>query len=603
MKRVLLLLVVLTSFTAIAHPTPDYTKLPSHPRLILKNGDIDAVRQRVIYDAPLRKIHLHILNHTNKKILSAEPSIRKKQGKRLLGVSRRVLERVTYCSYMYLLSGDEKYAQRAETEMLAAASFTDWNPSHFLDVAEMMTALALGYDWLYNWLSPESRKIIEDALIEKGLRAAKPKMWWYRTDNNWNQVCNGGIIMAALAVYERIPEEAQKLIARSLKSNPKAQSSYGPDGIYPEGYGYWEYGTSFEVLLIESLRSVFGTSFDIEKAPGFLASAKFMNFMQSPMGESFNFSDSGNSRGAINPFLYWFACETGDMSLVWQDRQRLLENKRVRGCGRLTPITMLFASRCNLKKCEPIEGNFWYGQGVQPLFIYRGSFEDKNASYLAAKGGTPMNNHAHMDSGSFVYEWGGVRWASDLGSQNYHSLESKGINLWSKKQNSDRWRVFRLGNHSHNNITINEQLHNVKGMATMDKVYNSKVRHGAKFDLSSLYNDVSKAYRTIYINGKDKVTCIDELESQNIKCKVRWNMVTRAKAEIINNRTISLKSKDKEVILRVVSPSKGVKAYIMSNAPKTSYDCENRGTCRVGFSTTIAPSSKCKLKVELVPQR
>ena len=29
-------------------------------------------------------------------------------------------------------------------------SFTDWHPKHFLDVAEMTTALALSYDWLYH---------------------------------------------------------------------------------------------------------------------------------------------------------------------------------------------------------------------------------------------------------------------------------------------------------------------------------------------------------------------------------------------------------------------------------------------------------------------
>ena len=34
--------------------------------------------------------------------------------------------------------------------MLEVSSFTDWYPKHFLDVAEMTTALALSYDWLYH---------------------------------------------------------------------------------------------------------------------------------------------------------------------------------------------------------------------------------------------------------------------------------------------------------------------------------------------------------------------------------------------------------------------------------------------------------------------
>lgn len=601
MKKLLTLIAALLAMSATANQTLDYSKLAQHPRLMLKEGDIKAIRQKIEHDQPLLTLHDIIKRRTN-DFIPAEPTKYRMVGKRLLGRCRAVLERVCYCSYMYLISGDEIYARRAEKEMLAAADFASWNPSHFLDVAEMTTALAIGYDWLYDWLSPASRKIIEDAIIEKGLRAANPKMWWYHRANNWNQVCNCGMVMGALAVFERIPDEAKIHIERSLKSNPQAQECYGPDGVYPEGFGYWEYGTWFEVMLIESLRTALGTSFDLEKAPGFLESAKFMNFMQTPTGYTYNFSDCGNPLNMVNPLLYWFAHETNDMSLVWQDRQRLLGEEFIRGVNRQTPLAMLFASRCDLKEIEPIADNFWYGQGNQPLFIYRSDFSNSEGAYLAAKGGTASNNHAHMDAGSFIYEWGGVCWASDLGSQNYHSLESKGLGIWKSGQDSDRWRVFRLGNFSHNTLTVNEKLHNVKGMATMDKLYNTKSRHGAEFDLTPIFFDLSSAYRTIYIDKSDKVTCIDKLKARDIECQVRWNMTTTATARIVDDRTISLTKNGKEVILRADAP-KGVKAYIMSNAPTTEYDCENKGTCRVGFATTVQPNSKAVIKVVLEPQK
>lgn len=47
-----------------------------------------------------------------------------------------------------------------------------WNPSHFLDVAEMTGGLAIGYDWLYDDLSPESREKIRQAIVAKGLGPA-----------------------------------------------------------------------------------------------------------------------------------------------------------------------------------------------------------------------------------------------------------------------------------------------------------------------------------------------------------------------------------------------------------------------------------------------
>ncbi len=600
MKRFVLAIALLFSISATAHSMLDYSKLAQHPRLIIKKGDIEAVKQKIESDQPLCTLH-DIIERRANEYLSAEPTKYRKVGKRLLGRCRAVLERVCYCSYMYLVSGDELYARRAEKEMLAAAGFVSWNPSHFLDVGEMVTALAIGYDWLYDWLSPESRKIIEDAIIIKGLRTSGNKRWWSKSHNNWNQVCNGGLVMGALAVYERIPDEAQAIIAEALRNNPIAQKEYGPDGVYPEGFGYWEYGTWYEVMLIESLRTALGTSCDLEKAPGFLESAKFMNFMSTPTGATFNFSDCGNPSNMINPLLYWFALESGDMSLVWQDRERLISEESVRGINRQAPIAMLFASRCNTKDIKPIQDKFWAGNGSQPVFLYRNGFASNADTYLGVKGGSPKNSHAHMDGGSFIYEWGGVRWAVDLGNQDYHSLESKGIGIWKKGQNSQRWQVYRLNNYSHNTLTINDKIHQYKGMATMIKVHNKKRYKGAEFDLSSLFSNTESVTRTITIDKNDKVTCTDRIESRNTDCSIRWNMTTFAKAEIIDNHTILLKQEGKELLLRVVAP-KNAKAYIMKNNSDNWYDVKNRGV-RVGFTTSIESYSKSSIKVELIPQK
>jgi hypothetical protein len=206
-----------------------------------------------------------------------------------------------------------------------------------------------------------------------------------------------------------------------------------------------------------------------------------------------------------------------------------------------------------------------------------------------------------MDGGTFIYEWAGVRWAVDLGSQDYHSLESKGIGIWKKGQNSQRWQVYRLNNYSHNTLTINDRLHQYDGMATITKVYDKKKYRGADFNLSSLFVDTKSVTRSIFIDENDKVTCIDKIENYNTNCLIRWNMTTFAEAEIIDNHTILLKQDGKELLVRVVSP-KSAKAYIMDNNSNNWYDVKNKGV-RVGFTTTMAPSSKSTIKVELVPQK
>ena len=95
--------------------------------------------------------------------------VHRKDGRRLLGRSREALGRMMHLGFAFRLTGDKRYADRAMAEMKAMAAMPDWNPSHFLDTAEMTLAIAVGYDWLYEQLSPELRQASREAIEKKGL--------------------------------------------------------------------------------------------------------------------------------------------------------------------------------------------------------------------------------------------------------------------------------------------------------------------------------------------------------------------------------------------------------------------------------------------------
>ena len=97
------------------------------------------------------------------------------------------------------MTREEKYLKRAEKELLAVSAFSDWNPSHFLDVAEMTMAAAIGYDWLYSALAESSRTRIKEAILEKGIRPSFNSRHnnWLKAPHNWNQVCNAGMTFGA----------------------------------------------------------------------------------------------------------------------------------------------------------------------------------------------------------------------------------------------------------------------------------------------------------------------------------------------------------------------------------------------------------------------
>ena len=603
MKKYLLLSVsaILFAATSLFAQELDYDKLAAHPRLLLKKGDITAMKEFSTRSDNARKVHNVIISEAN-GYLSVSPLTRKMTGRRLLSVSRDALRRIFYLSYSYLMTDDVRYAQRAEREMLAICEFEDWNPSHFLDVGEMTMALAIGYDWLYHYLPVHSRSVIGTAIYEKGLRASEntKQAWFFTSDNNWNQVCNAGMIYGALATMERSPEYCKALIAKCIKSNPIAQKCYEPDGGYPEGFGYWDYGTGFEVMLVAALQSALGTDAGIAAQESFMRSATFMTYMTAPTGKCYNFYDSGSAISCISS-KYWFARQTGDASIVAVD-ELLLSKGRV-AKDRLLPIYMIFGSALDLSKPRLPQSKTWVNHGEAPIFIYRGGWESPNDTYFAIKGGRAASNHAHMDAGSFIYERDGVRWAVDLGMHDYNRLEQAGVDLWNRSQQSERWSIFRIGMESHNVLIFDGKAHNVNGKAEIIETFDTPRRRGAVIDLTPTFEgSATEVKRMAEVDKNDNLTITDHIVAGEKASTLEWRMATNAEAQIIATNTIMLTEKGKTMFLKIKSKV-AAKATIWPDYQYKDFEIIDQNLRRVGFVLQLKAGQSTDIEVTLSPER
>ena len=204
-----------------------------------------------------------------------------------------------------------------------------------------------------------------------------------------------------------------------------------------------------------------------------------------------------------------------------------------------------------------------------------------------------------MDAGSFVYERDGVRWAIDLGMQDYHSLESKGIDLWNLDQNGERWKVFRLNNKAHNTLTINGKQHLVNSHAVFKRVYEEKQKKGVTVDMTTVFADCMKGVeRTIFLNADDDLIVEDDLVTAGEPITVTWTMVTPADAKVLDSHHIEL-SKDGKRMYLTVTAEVDVNIKIWSNKPPHDYDEPNLGSRRVGFEVRLPANSSSSLKVTL----
>jgi hypothetical protein len=577
--------------------------IPDHPRLLLLKGEEEKIRQTLKNDPLWEKVHQGILTKCD-AFLTLPPVEHVKIGRRLLDKSRTCLERVFYLSYAWRMTHDEKYLKRAEKELLAVSAFSDWNPSHFLDVAEMTMAVAIGYDWLYNDLSKNARESIKTAIIQKGLTPSMESnstTFWLKAAHNWNQVCNAGLSFGAIAVYEDQADFSNTIINRAVSTVNLPMQVYEPDGAYPEGYGYWAYGTTFNVMLISAFQKAFGTDFGLADKPGFLKTAGFLLNMTGPTGQPFNFFDSG-TKGELNPAMFWFASKLNDPSLLFNEQNYLKQPAKTFTDDRLLPAMLIWSSGIPLNKITAPKANMFLGKGINPIALMRSSWTDPNAIFVGMKGGSPGINHGHMDVGSFVMEADHIRWASDFGMQAYESLESKGIDLWNMKQNSQRWQVLRYNNMHHNTLTINNEFQRVDGSAPIVSYSNDPMHMNAVVDISSVYKgQVNKAIRSIAIVKKAYVTVRDELQTNASKTLVRWSMLTTADVKITSKNEAELSSKGKKLILRIQEPT-NISIKTWSTQPSTDYDSPNPGTVLVGFETTLPANSSHTLNVLLIPQ-
>lgn len=480
--------------------------------------------------------------------------------------------------------------------------------------------MAIGYDWLYNYLSNSSRNTIASAIKVKGIERTTgsfANQSWMTNDNNWNQVCNAGISAGVAAVYDENPVYYQALIDRAVNSVKIPMGVYKYNGSYPEGMGYWDYGTTFNVLFIDLLQKMWGTDRELLAMEGFLNTVSFVTHMQGNATKQisgaslksinplpFNFADCGSGVGAL-PAMFWLATQSGNVAHLYGEMQKLafsLENSASSLTkNRLLPFLLIWSMNLSFNDLPAPVETAYLAQGKSAVAALRSGWSSSDI-YLAVKGGTPSANHAHMDVGSFVMEANDVRWAIDFGMSDYNTLETNGVDLWNGKQDSERWDVFRYNNMAHNTLTFNGKKQLVTGNAGIENFINTKVQKSVELNLTSLYQDeVENCHRSAAIVSDRYVEIKDQIKAKSNPLSVRWNLLTQAVPQKVSDRIIKLVQSEK-VLYLIFDGTEVVTANAWTTKPSTSYEEQNGGTYFTGFEFTIAAGKSATITVKMVPE-
>jgi hypothetical protein len=525
----------------------------SQPRLVYNPTIEKNLRKKLKTDPILQNIYQSIKYNAGmvmeKELITVNIPDNPRSQRNQLGISRDFLWRINMLAMVYRMDKDPEILKRINDEVVAACNFPTWNPRHFLDVGEMSMAIAFALDWTAGDLPESTVTLAMKALIEKGIKPSWPESGrtpgWVYNDNNWNQVCNAGMIAASIVIAEMEPDLAAKTIYRSIDGLNNALRSYAPDGVYPEGAVYWGYGTQFTVVTAAIFESAFGTDFGIAEFPGFKESAVYRVLSTAPTGKLFNYADCAEKPERYTDFtLSWFAVKTGNRAFLNEKVFMLPVEERGR-ISRLGGAGLVWTSQFEEKPNKDLP-TAWKGEGPNPIVVFTGAKDEPRGYYFGGKGGRGTVNHGNMDAGSFIFELDGVRWVIDPGNQGYGMLERAGFNLWSRSQGSDRWKLITKSNFGHSTVSVNNQLHVADGLATLAE-FREHEKPEATFDMSAALGDVvSTASRKFVKDSPISILIEDEIENSDKTKLITWQLMTVADVEIVEDGAI-LRQEGKEL--------------------------------------------------------
>lgn len=586
-----------------------------HPRLFFSQDDIHRIRK--LNEQGDTLIHIgYLQNQIEASKILKEPllSYYLDEAKLRVPSIHKFAVQLPHLVMMYQLTGDTSFARRIVNQFKKLNDFPDWGANrHFLDAGIGGFDFALAYDALYAFLTAEEKKMMRSAVLKyvliPGKEQLQKKIWWSTANHNWNGICNGGIIMAALSMYEEDPKEMSEIIALAINALPKYIQSFDPDGQSDEGLMYWGYGLMYTTIAMESMQRVLGTSFGLDQFTGFKKTGWFPAFVSGPVS-SLNIGDDPIKNGKSRSF-FWFAKNNNDTALAKMQYDLCKESNEMNWMDMLYYNPKMVTS--NLKNNIPLENHI---HGIELMSLRSGW--DNNASFISLHGGYNNANHGHLDAGSFDLQANGEIWAyGNLGRDEYTypgyfskiTLPSY-VDTNLTQSDAGRWHFYRLRAEGKNCLVFNPTVRpdqNEMGIATLLNKNIGINESSFTIDLTNCYTrDVSSYTRKILLNkSTTAMTVKDEFVSKDTSI-VWWGMHTKADITIRpESNSALLQQNGKKMLVTIKSPSNAVFQVLDASYLPDELFPFTRNSLNVGFKKLAIHLPKVlfeKIEVIFQPQ-
>ncbi len=576
------------------------SNLRAHPRIYIT--DWDDARNKIATDYTYQVIY-----EKQKQAADAllnepvTPYVFKNERNWLWG-ARQVEDRVSILAFVYGVSGDAKYKDRAMEEIRAAGAYPDWSPSAPMIAAECMGGIAMAYDWMYHGLSASEKQEIITILKEKAL-------WQYARSyegitsveialgvTNRTLLANACGLMCAAAIADEEPVLANYLYENALEYAMKCFTEYGEDGGFPEGTRYWELATDYATKFIGVLLSApkEGAVLDAQaqkylQLPNMRETGKYYMYLNS-YNKKFSFGDAEDGFIYPSASMHLLAQYANEPMYQWY-MDYIMEQK-----NKTDLDYMRFA---------------WYGDSVQTdvseipkdivfdsktssIATTRSSFTDKNMLFAALQGGTNTTGHMYYSLGNFAIDANGQRFIQTAGPADYNYQYAP-----------EQYYIKRA--EGQNTLVFNPDLtagQNNTGHARFIDSAQDKDEFYAVLDMTSAYANAEYVKRGMYMTkGRQSVVMQDEFKMTK-PSEVYWFARTPADIVLAQDGRSALLTIGTERMLVVLSQAPvGAKLSVMETKPLPSSPTAKDETYADGFKLVVHATNvtESAIRVEFIP--
>ncbi|WP_172582535.1 heparinase II/III domain-containing protein [Subtercola boreus] len=442
------------------------------------------------------------------------------------------------------------------------------------------------------------RTAIRNFGLLPGLKVDQTDYDFRQLDHNWNLVCNGGLVMGALAIEEDEPEICREIVALAAESVPKAIALYAPGGAYPEGVGYWAYATKYLVAYLATLNSALSDEKGFTQSEGLAVTAYFPLYMTGPTGRTFNYYDATEEIHQTSE-MFWLASTFDSPVFGWWGMQGAA-NEPV--SWQQSPAGLLWyrpeLSQGPADAGLPLDRTFSGSEVVSHL----SEWQNSQANYVAAKAGDNSTNHGDLDLGTFVLDALGVRWAVDLGPDDYNLP-----GYWFREPGGARWELYRKRAEGHNTLVVNPGAHADQLETAVGHIERFECGADAGFsvlELDKAHPDIEYWRRGVGLFDARSQFVIQDEVTLTAPGVIWWFLHTRADIELgADLRTATLSSEGESVVVRLAEPVDAtfqvLDARPLSSSPDPHGQDRNEGVRKLALA--LHDITEARISVQLTP--